>query len=228
MISVVLMEIATPGNLGAVARVMKNFDLSDLVLINPKCNHLDIDAISRAKHAKDILKKAKVKSFSYLKQFDYLIATTALIGTDYNIPRSPMTPEQLAEKLPRKGKIAVIFGREASGLTNKEILMCDFVVAVPTSKKYPTLNIGHAASIIFYELFKKNGKNKLNGHIALAAKKEKGIILKLIDDVLNNIKFQTKEKKETQKILWKRMIGKSFLTKREAFALMGFFRKIKK
>ena len=95
----------------------------------------------------------------------------------------------------------------------------------------PRMNIDLQKELIFkaiYELFKKNGKNKLNGHIALAAKKEKGIILKLIDDVLNNIKFQTKEKKETQKILWKRMIGKSFLTKREAFALMGFFRKIKK
>ena len=86
MISVILIEPEHSSNVGAVARAMANFDFAELVLINPKCNHLDKDAILRAKHsALKILKNAKVKDFSYLKQFDYLIGTTAKIGTDYNI-----------------------------------------------------------------------------------------------------------------------------------------------
>jgi TrmH family RNA methyltransferase len=229
MITVVLTEPKTEGNIGALARVMKNFDLKNLVLIKPKCNHLGLDAKSRAKHAKDILKNASVKDFSYLKKFDYVIGTTAMLGTDYNIPRSPLTPEQLADKIYNvKGKIALLFGRDSFGLTNEEIKKCDFIVTIPTHKKYPTMNISHAASVIFYALFKKIGKENISEHIITATKKEKDIILKNINKILNKLEFQTKQKKDTQKIVWKRIIGKSLLTKREAYALLGFLRKLSK
>jgi len=230
MITIILIEPETPGNIGAIARSMKNFDFERLVLISPKCNHLSKEALDRATHAKEILKNALVKDFSYLKEFDYLIATTSQIGTDYNIPRSPITPEQLAEKLAKINlknlNIGILIGREGIGLKNKEILMADFVVTIPSSKSYPTLNAAHAATVLLYEIFKKLGKNKVSEHIIFATKTEKEIILKKIDNILNKLEFATKGKKETQIKIWKRLIGKSFLTKREAFALMGFLRKL--
>jgi len=61
----------------------------------------------------------------------------------------------------------------------------------------------------------------------MAEKKDKKILLKLINQSLNKLKFSTKDKKETQKKLWKRIIGKSYLTKREFQAMCGFFKKIK-
>lgn len=226
MISIVLIEPKTPGNLGAVSRAMKNFGLKNLILINPKCSHKDIEAIKRAKHAQDILKKAKIKSFSYLKKFDMVIATTSKLGTDYNLPRSPIRPEQLADRLNPKQNIAIVFGREGIGLTNKEILSSDILMTIPTSKKYPAMNLSHSAAIIFYELFKKTGKDKIGTQITPISKKEKQQILKMIDQILNKMTFTTKEKKQTQKIVWKRVINKSFLTKREAFSIMGFLRKL--
>src|SRR3989338_6390715 len=99
MVSIVLIEPEKSGNVGYIARAMKNFDFNELILINPKCNHLDLEAMSRATHARDLLRKAKVKTFSYLKNFDYLIATTAIIGSDYNIPRSPISIGELAKKI---------------------------------------------------------------------------------------------------------------------------------
>lgn len=231
MISVILIEPETPGNIGAIARVMKNFEFNDLVLINPKCKHLSKEALDRSTHAKSILKKAKVKKINYLKTFDYLIATTAKLGTDYNIPRSPVTPDQLADKLSSislKLKIGLLIGREGTGLNNNEISKCDFIVTIPSSKKYPTLNVSHATSIILYEIFKKQDKNKSNSHIIPATKKEKEVMMGYFNKVLNTIKFTTKEKKQTQKTVWKRLFGKAFLTKREAFAVIGFLRKLKK
>ena len=227
MISIVLMEPKVSGNVGAIARVMKNFGFSNLVLVNPKCNHLSQEARNRAKHANDILEKAKVRK--KLGKFDYLIATTAILGTDYNIPRSPITPEQLSEKLSKVSErlnVGILIGREGPGLYNEEILKCDFIVTIPTSKNYPTLNISHAVGILLYELHKKLGKKKVNDHIIFASEKEKEIILKKINNILNKLEFATKEKKETQRRIWKRIIGKSFLTKREAFALLGFLRKL--
>ena len=208
---------------------MKNFGLKNLVLVEPKCKKNDKEALKRAKHAQDILKNAKIITKKDLKKFDTLIGTTAILGTDYNIPRSPLSAEKLAEVLKnkKKKKIGILFGREGHGLFNKEIGMCDFVVTIPTYKRYPTLNISHAAAISFYELFKKSSKKKSNSHINFASKKDKEIVLKLINNALDKMEFATKEKKETQRIVWKRIIGKSFLTKREAFALCGFFRKIK-
>jgi len=226
MISIVLIEPEISGNIGAIARAMKNFGLNNLILINPKCNHLSLEAIKRAKYAKEILKKIKIKKFSDLKKFHTLIATTSKLGTDYNIPRSPITPEQLSSIIPKTKSIAILFGREGIGLKNKEIQMCDFIVTIPTSPKYPAMNLSHSATIIFYELFKSSKKQKIGQQITLVSKKEKEQILKMINQVLNKLQFTTKEKKQTQKIVWKRIINKSFLTKREAFAIMGFFRKL--
>ena len=98
MISVVLVKPSHPGNIGAVARAMKNFGLKNLVLIDPKCK-IDEEAKKRAKHANDILKKTKVIKFEDLKKFHTVIATTAKLGSDYNIPRSPLHPDQLADKI---------------------------------------------------------------------------------------------------------------------------------
>jgi len=226
-ITIVLVEISNPGNLGAIARAMANFNISKLVLVNPKCSHEDIDALVRSKKAFEILKKAKVVNNLEKIKADYLIATTAQLGTDYNIPRSPLSPELLGKKIRSSNKnFAIVFGREGDGLTNKEILKCDFSVTIPSSPKYPTLNISHAASIIFYEIFKQSKGKKIGEHITYASKKEKDVLLMTINLVLNKIKFTTKDKKETQKIVWKRLVGKTILTKREAFALIGFFKKL--
>ncbi len=228
---VVLIEPETPGNIGAIARVMKNFDFDDLVLINPQCDHLSKESLDRATHAKPIVESAKVRKTEYLKEFDYLVATSAKLGTDYNISRSPLTPEELSEKLSsisQKLKIGILIGRESSGMTNDEIAMCDFIVTIPSSKKYPTMNVSHAASILLYEIFKKLGKKKSNAHILPATSKEKEIIMQYFNKVLDTLEFSTKEKKETQKTVWKRLFGKAFLTKREAFAVIGFLKKLNK
>jgi len=99
MITIVLIEPENPGNIGAIARAMANFNLKKLLLINPKANHLCEEARNRAVHAQEVLEKAVVADFTALRKFDCTIATTALMGTDYNIPRSPLTPRELAQSI---------------------------------------------------------------------------------------------------------------------------------
>lgn len=231
MLSIVLIEPEYPSNIGAIARAMANFDFNDLVLIHPKCNHLDKEAILRAKHSSfKILKNAKIRDFSYLNSFDYLVGTTSRIGTDYNIPRSPINIERFLKILNKinnkKAKIALLFGRDGAGLNNREIQKCDFIVSIPTSPKYAALNISHAAAILLYEIFKNSKNSKIGENIAFANKKDKDVVLNYVCRALDKMSFQTKTKKETQKKIWKRVIGKSMLTRREAFALCGFFKKI--
>jgi len=231
MISIVLIEPKTPANIGAIARAMKNFGFSDLIIINPRCSPSHEDAKKLARHANGLLRKAKVRTSRVLSQFDCLIATTAKLGSDYNIPRSPMSPEQLSIKISRinpEKKIALLIGREDIGLTNEEIKKCDFTVSIDAAPGYPTLSISHSVAILLYEIFKHQETEKSSSHITPISKKEKDELLKKINNTINTLPFATKEKKQTQKTLWKRIVGKSFLTKREAFALFGFFRKIRK
>lgn len=232
MIKIVLLEPEHPGNIGSVARVMANFGHTHLVLINPKCNHLSLEAIKFAKHGGNILKSAKVFETKDVKKilskFHTVIATTSKLGTDYNVPRSPISPSQLADKMPKKTgkKIALLFGRESKGLYNNEIDFADFTVTIPTNKKYPALNLSQSVGIILYELGKE--KTNIASHITLATSTEKNQIQKMLNQIFNSLSWLRPSHRKTQEVIWKKIMGKSFLTKREAFSVMGFLRKVMK
>lgn len=225
-VTIIAQEFKWEKNCGSLARVMANFGFEKLVFLNPKCDFRGKEAIMHSKHAKVLLEKAKtLKSFSEaLKKYDTVIATTAMLGTDYNIARSPLTPEELCKQI--KGRTAIIIGREGEGMSNEEIEKCDFVVAIPTSKKYPTMNVSHAAAVILYELSKHSTGKKIGG-FPPATRKEKEVLMKLVENALNKMDFSTPEKKQTQRLIWRRMLGKAMLTRREAYALCGFLKKIK-
>ncbi|KYK24819.1 hypothetical protein AYK26_02980 [Euryarchaeota archaeon SM23-78] len=228
MLTIILIEPENSANIGSVARVMANFGVKNLVLVNPKCK-INEQTRKLAKNAQSILDKAKINGFSVLGKYDYLIGTTSKLGTDYNIPRSPITPTQLALKLKgvKKKRVALILGRESEGLRNKEIKLCDFMVTIPTNRNYKALNISHALSILLYEIYKeKTTKETLKPYTPMS-RKEKEQVLKLLKSAMKKMGFASERKKETQIKVWKRMITKSFLTKREAYALMGFLKKIK-
>ncbi|MBN1645583.1 RNA methyltransferase [Candidatus Woesearchaeota archaeon] len=230
MISIILMEPEVPGNIGACARVMKNFDLTSLVLVNPKCDYMTKESLDRASHAKDVLEKAKITDKKYLDKFDVLIGTTAKVGNDYNLRRIPLKPWEIAEPIimacnDRK-KVGIMFGRESHGLSNDELSKCEFNITIPASEKYPVLNLSVSISIVCYELAKARKLSHIE-HFPLATGKDKEVILKLVDDIIAQSDYTTTDKEETQRKLWKRLVGKSFLTKREAMALIGFLKKVK-
>ena len=205
-ISVILIEPENPGNTGAICRAMKNFDFEELILVGPTFDVDTSELRNRAKWANDLVDKIELipkyneKALKKIrKDFDYLIATTAKLGRDYNILRSPITPEQLAERLSelelqknnddkksKKGKknitIGIVMGREGSGLTNNELELMDFTVTIPTSKKYGTMNLSHATTIIMYEIFKKISEENIISHIAPISEPEKKQLMKLLDE----------------------------------------------
>ncbi|MBN2142073.1 RNA methyltransferase [Candidatus Woesearchaeota archaeon] len=233
MLKVVLLEPETSGNIGSICRVMANFGFSELVLVRPKAS-VDEDARRFAKNAQDVVKRIKVVKSPIdkaLSKFDYVVGTTSKLGRDYNIPRSPITPEMFARKLGEvnleKKNIALVLGREGDGLYNHELEMCDFVVSIPTSKDYDSMNISHALAVLLYELRKNEfGEGMMKGYTPIG-EADKRQVMKLLDVALDRMDFRSEDKKDTQRKVWRRMITKSFMTRREAFALMGFLKKIR-
>lgn len=224
MISVILIEPENEGNIGAVARVMKNFGFMDLVLINPK-GEITNATRCRAKHAQDVLDNVQICDESHLDSYDVLVATTARLGSEYNINRVPLSPEELSPKINEELNVGIVFGRESDGLTNEELAKCNLAVSIPAYGDYPTLNLSHAVGIILYELYRAKN-NESFSNLNLAAKD----YLKTVDDkfsaLLDRLSFDTEDKKDTQVKAWKRIMSKAALTEREAFIMFGLFKKI--
>lgn len=152
-IKIILVEPAGELNVGSIARVMKNFGLCDLILVNPQCDRLSFEALKMAVHAKGILENAVVVN-TLPEALQGCTRAIATIGRDYNgeLPlENPRTafPWLLAE--PEK-PTALIFGREDRGLTNQEINYAQKLVFIPTNPEYPSLNLATAVSICCYEL----------------------------------------------------------------------------
>lgn len=154
---VVLVEPEKEGNIGSIARSMKNFGLTELWLVSPQTSIGD-EAYRYATRGTDILDKAKiVRTLSdALSGVDHVVGTTAIASkSTSNILRIAIDPAQLSSRLTEsRGTTALVFGRESSGLTNTELQHCNIVVTIPASEDYNILNIAIAASIVFYELFK--------------------------------------------------------------------------
>ncbi len=222
MIHVVMVRPENSGNIGAVARVMKNFGVGRLILVDPAVR-INEESRRRAKHAADVLRNAVTASWDIVGTMDLVVGTSSKVASDYNIARSSLSPAGLAGVLPGRTRVALLLGPEGNGLSNMEIGQCDVVVTIPTAKGYPSMNISHALAVLLYELTAAGQGSRA----ALAEKREKAVISSLLSSIVDMLEYRTEEKKSAQIQLWKRLLGKSMLTRRESFALIGFFRKVK-
>jgi tRNA/rRNA methyltransferase len=155
-VRIVLVEPSGPLNVGAVARVMKNMGLRNLVLVNPQCDPLGIEARQMAVHGADILEAAQQVATipGALTGCQRAIATTSRIRTlptQLESPRSAL-PWLLAETVTS----ALIFGPEDRGLSNIELNYAQRFVGIPASGEYPSLNLAQAVAVCCYELYQSN------------------------------------------------------------------------
>jgi len=154
---VVLVRTKVAANIGAVARVMRNMGLSDLVLVAPEADPADPRAdLLATTHALEILRSARVVPTFGAAVGDCLLvaATSANIGGLFR-RQSVGPPEDAAARLLdvlSAGPAALVFGPEPSGLTNEEISRCHFLIHIPSDPAYPALNLAQAVAICLYTL----------------------------------------------------------------------------
>lgn len=151
-IRIVLVEPSHPGNIGAAARAMKTMCLDTLVLVKPaRFPHPDANA--RASGALDVLRSAQsVGTLDEALQGCTLVAGTSARRRELGPPA--LTPRECAAELlqaPGDQDVAVLFGRERTGLTNEEVDRCHFLVHIPANPDYNSLNLAAAVQIIAYE-----------------------------------------------------------------------------
>jgi TrmH family RNA methyltransferase len=149
-VSVTLVEPRGPVNVGHVARLVQNFGVEKLYLVEPRVD-LSVAAVY-ASHASEVLDRAVVTTFEKVRRDNELmVATTAVRASKKsNVIRRTVGLDRLHDILSSSSSSSLVFGRDTTGLTNQEIRRCDITVTIDTGPAYRALNIGHAAAIILY------------------------------------------------------------------------------
>jgi len=168
-IRIVLIYTSHPGNIGSAARAMKTMGLSELYLVNPK-SFPDKQAVAMSSNATDILDNAVV-----VETLQEAIADCQLVvgasarherSLSWNIQNSRECGELLVDQA-ENNQVAIIFGRESSGLSNDELAQCQHLLYIPANPHYSSLNVASAVQIISYEcrmawLARQDNKKKLS------------------------------------------------------------------
>ncbi len=227
-IRTILVEPKLEENIGAVARVIKNFGCSELYLVKPA--NIGEKAKAVASHAYDVLSGCEIVDSveEAIKNSVTVAGTTSRHGISANKHlRMPFfSPRQLKEKVKGLGKseiLSVLFGSEDTGLKREELMLCDIVVCIPTSSEYPVMNLSHAVAVVLYELSEVEGA-AASGTEKLASVEAKERLFMHVKTFLDEIGYK-EHKKEKTMLMLQRILGRAELTGREVQTLRGILRK---
>ncbi|MCF6252898.1 MAG: RNA methyltransferase [Methylococcaceae bacterium] len=230
-IKIVLVETSHPGNIGGVARAMKNMTIENLCLVSPK-TFPSADATSRASGADNILSSAII----YDSLQDAVADCQVVLGAsarDRTISWPVLTARECAEKFVTGttsiAKIAVVFGRENSGLKNHELDLCHYLLRIPCNSEYSSLNLAAAVQVVCYELFVASGQRVENtigdkGDESLATMKQMELFYEHFQQTLTDIGFLHEDKSQSIMRRLRRIFNRIALDTKELDILRGILR----
>ena len=226
-IRVVLVETSHPGNIGAVARAMKNMGLEKLVLVRPK-EFPHSEASARASGATDVLEKAVIvdRLEDGIAGCGFIAATTAR-DRDQNIRVLDVrdgAQRIVTESL--RGPVALLFGNERTGLTNEELSLAHLLLRIPANPEYSSLNLAMAVQLVTYEIYRARGAQHVSapGPIPLATGEEMERLYAHFEEVLEEVGFRDRTTSGTRLMeRIRRFINRAELDQNEANILRGIF-----
>ncbi len=205
----VLVEPQTPGNVGAAARAIKTMGFSHLRLINP-CDYLSPQARWMAHASEDVLEQAEVFTDlpGALQDIHFAVATTQR-EREFHFPY--FTARELAAELTPMSnhhKVAIVFGREQSGLTNEELRLCHAISTIPAAVSHPSLNLAQAVMVYAYELYQFNFEDEKKYHGKLAAHPEVEALYRHLEESLRHVQFRPMDNWENFITRFRRFFGR--------------------
>ena len=214
-------------NIGATARALKNFSLSKLRIVNPRSGWPNQKAIATSVNAKNILQSSRIYTSldKSVGDLDIIFATTSRIR---KINKKIISIFDLNKKIKNNQKIGIVFGPEASGLSNDELSCADYLVKIPTNKKFSSLNLSHSIILFCFQLFgffsKKNIVYKSKYKSLKAKKSEVNNFLNIIIGSLDKSGFLQPTHKRLSMIRnIKNIFYRINLSEQEIRILLGIF-----
>lgn len=229
-VRIVLVEPTHPGNIGATARAMKNMNLSSLYLVSP-ASFPHQEATVRAAGADDILAKSTVVNSleSAIADCHLVFGTSARIRS---LPWPSCTPRECAERAAESTNqsVALVFGRESSGLSNEELAMCHYHVHIPTNDSFSSLNLASAVQVLVYELFvaKNPGPTPIDPEDRPATAEEIRGFMNQLESLLLEIEFLDPKHPKLLLQRLSRLFYRAQLEEKEIHILRGILSTIEK
>lgn len=226
-IRIVLVGTKEPGNIGAVARAMKNMGLSRLYLVGPP-DFRSGDAKKMAHGSGDILYGATVAGTleEALSGTSLAVGTTHRERSDFDLLYGPRKVAGRLLSLPEGAEGALVFGREENGLTNDELQLCQVTARIPTAHRYPSLNLAQAVLIFGYELYRAAENPPETPRLDLAPFDEIESMYRHISSALDKLGFVSRHRPETFMRSVRRLLGRTPLERRDVATVHKIFRQV--
>jgi tRNA/rRNA methyltransferase len=230
-LKVILVEPNGPLNVGSVARLCSNFEVDELRIVSPKCDIFSLEAKKMALKGQKFLDNCKI--FHNLENAifdcDLVLASCGRINVSKDsFFESSENMFNWTISFKKINNLAIIFGREDSGLTNDELLLANKTFNIPTSNNNPSLNLSHAVSIVLYELNKSSKKN-LNNELKvfnLASSKEVHDTFVDIEEILLRVGYLLKHTSRAKLVKFKKYVSRANTSKYEINVLRGIVHQI--
>lgn len=192
-IFIILLYPKRSGNVGSIARVMKNFSLKNLRVISKRDILYTFETKKMSVHAYDVIENAKV--FKNLK--NAIADLTVVIGATGKFHKDAPTLIDVDFfsgflSIAEKNKVGILFGPEDRGLSNEELALCSYTITLPTNPGYPSLNLSHAVGIIAWEIFKRVDLERPKKVRKIVNRENMERLYKMMEDVYTEIGFLDK------------------------------------
>ena len=230
-IGFLLVKPQLPENIGFSARGLKNFGFKNLDLVSPKETWPNKKAITTSVGAKDIFRTTKVYSNikDAINKYDIVYASSARIR-DINKRHLSFNKFIESVKKNKKKKIGIMFGPEASGLSNDDISYSNYIFKIPVNKNFESINLSHSIVIVCYEIFKSLRPNYFKREKKLSdiiSKKDLNTFTNFVEDRLEKKGFfSPNEKKKTMLVNLRNIFGRMELSNKELRILSSVFSKL--
>jgi len=226
-IRVVMVETTHPGNIGAAARAMKSMGYKNLYLVKPKI-YPNAEATARAAGADDILTRAVICE-SLEEALQGCVTVVASSARPRAISSPVFTPREYALKLLEKtrlGPVALVFGRESSGLSNEELEHCNVILQIPTNPDFSSLNVASAIQILCYEFIQGmqfcDAENTDREKVQLATSDEMKYFYDHLQQSMIDVGFLNPEQPRKLMRRLKSLFNRAYLDENEVSILRGF------
>lgn len=229
-IRIVLVGLTHPGNIGAIARVMKNMALCNLTLVSSTNCGPETEAVGMASGAYDIVQEARITRNISEALDDCLmtVGTSGRIGRKRSDARTPdeVIPELMSRAL--TGPVACVFGRESRGLTNEEMKLCTHQMIIPTDGQFASMNVAHACTIAAYEVFKISSRPRgfQVRHFRPASVREREEMYQHVEEVLVRAGFLDPSNPLLMMRDIRRILNSAQIDDRDVKIVRGLFRKM--
>lgn len=224
-VTVVLVETQSPGNIGSVARAMKNMGLRQLILVNCQTD-LTPEAYQMACGADDVIDHSQCSDslVAALSTFNLSVGTSS--RSVQWIP-TVCRPRELAERLSALSeyqRIALVFGPERTGLTNEHLSHCQWLVTIPSNPEFESLNLAHSVAVVTYEIYQVVTDSQLGRPLQRATIEQIEGFFDHLTQCLREMEFFKEESPDRIMATIRQILGRAALEERDVRILRGILR----